>query len=100
QTGQSQVGPTNGIPARDRASRATYNLAMASLRSGLRPSCLCVAVSVLLLPTASLAQSSTWELTQPEHQELGSSASLSTEPSLPDSGFEWGIGVGFALPFG
>lgn len=73
---------------------------MASLRSGLRPSCLCVAVSVLLLPTASLAQSSTWELTQPEHQELGSSASLSTEPSLPDSGFEWGIGVGFALPFG
>jgi hypothetical protein len=73
---------------------------MASSRSGLRPPRLCVAVSVLLLSSASLAESNTSELTQSEHQELDSNASSSTDLTLPSSGFEWGIGVGFAVPFG
>lgn len=73
---------------------------MASLRSGLRPSCFCVAVSVLLLSTASLAQTNTSELTHPEYREQDSSSSLSTERRLPDSGFEWGISLGLAVPFG
>ncbi len=55
-------------------------------------------VVLALVPGWCMAQ------TSPQLSETGAtdepSAGLSAERVLPESGFEWGLGVGFAMPFG